>query len=53
MGRNRGLKSRTAMSNSINTELYDWLKAYSEETGIPLSRLLDKSIEAFKTSTVK
>jgi hypothetical protein len=47
---NRGLKNRIAFSNSIKTELYQWLKQYSEETGIPVSKLLDKSIELLKGS---
>jgi hypothetical protein len=48
MVENRGLKTRTAISNSVKTELYNWLKEYSENTGIPVSKLLDKSIELFK-----
>ena len=50
---NRGLKNRVAISNSIKTELYKWLKKHSDETGIPISKLLDKSIELFKASTEK
>ena len=42
---NRGLKTRTAISNAIDTELLNKLKEYSQETGIPLSKLLDKAIE--------
>jgi hypothetical protein len=44
---NRGLKNRTAISTSIDKELYAKLKAYSEETGIPLSKLFDKAITAY------
>ena len=44
---NRGLKNRVAISNAIDRELYAKLKAYSDETGIPLSKLLDKAIIAF------
>jgi hypothetical protein len=53
MTENRGLKTRTPISNSIKTDLYCWLKDYSESTGIPVSKLLDKSIECFKNSAVK
>lgn len=44
---NRGLKNRVAISNAIDRELYAKLKAYSDETGIPFSKLLDKAIIAF------
>ena len=50
---NRGLKNRTAVSNAIDTELWDKLKAYSEETGIPISKLLDKAIVLFLKSVNK
>jgi len=41
----RGLKNRTPISNAVKTELYDELKQLSEQTMIPLSRLLDRGIE--------
>lgn len=44
MSQNRGLKNRTAISTSIKNELYVELKSYSEESGIPISKILDKSI---------
>lgn len=47
---NRGLKNRVAISNAIDRELYAKLKAYSDETGIPFSRLLDKAIAMFLKS---
>ncbi|HEY5576217.1 MAG TPA: ribbon-helix-helix domain-containing protein [Clostridiaceae bacterium] len=50
---NKDLKTRTPMSNAIDTKLFDGLKAYSKETGIPLSKLLDKAIELFLKSTEK
>lgn len=50
---NKDLKTRTPMSNAIDTILLDKLKAYSKETGIPLSKLLDKAIELFLKSTEK
>ena len=42
---NRGLTNRVAISNAIDKELYAKLKAYSEETGIPMSKLLDKAVK--------
>lgn len=50
---NRGLKNRTAISNAVDTELWEKLKAYSEETGIPISKLLDKAIVLFLGSVSK
>lgn len=41
----RGLKTRTAISNAVNTELLNKLKKLSCETSIPMSKLLDKAIE--------
>ena len=37
----------TAISNAVETKLWEQLKQYSEETGIPMSKLLDKSIDLF------
>ena len=45
MAENRGLKNRVAISNAIDKELYAKLKDYSEETGIPMSKLLDKAVK--------
>jgi len=50
MAENRGLKTRVPLSSTIKTELHEWLKLYSEETGIPISKILDRSIEMFKKS---
>lgn len=47
MADNRGLKNRIAISNAIDRELYTKLKAYSEETSIPMSKLLDKAIALY------
>ena len=47
MKKNRGLTTRTAISNAVETKLWEQLKQYSEETGIPMSKLLDKSIGLF------
>lgn len=50
MAENRGLTNRVAISNAIDKELYAKLKAYSEETSIPMSKLLDKAIRLFLES---
>lgn len=51
MVQNRGLKTRVPISSTIKTDLHKWVKQYSEKTGIPISKLLDKSIECLKEST--
>ena len=48
---NKDLKTRTPISNAVNTELLSQLKDYSKETGIPISKLLDKAIELLLKST--
>lgn len=42
---NKDLKNRTPISNAVDNELLKQLKKYSSETGIPISKLLDKAIE--------
>ena len=41
----RGLKTRTPISNAVETKLYDQLKQLSNDTMIPISKLLDRGIE--------
>ena len=48
---NKDLKTRTPISNAVNTELLNKLKDYSKKTGIPISKLLDKAIELLLKST--
>lgn len=50
---NKDLKTRTPISNAVNTELLNQLKDYSKETGIPISKLLDKAISLLLESTKK
>ena len=45
MNNNRGLKTRKALSNAVRIELYEQLKNLSDETKIPMSKLLDEAIE--------
>ncbi len=53
MGENRGLKNRTAISTAIDNKLWADLKKYSDETSIPISKLLDKAIDMFLNSLNK
>ena len=45
------LVNRVMPNSAIDKDLYNWLKEYSKETKIPISKLLDKSIELLKEST--
>ena len=45
MNEKRGLKNRRPLSNAVKTELYDKLKELSDETKVPMSKLLDEAIE--------
>lgn len=44
---NRGLKTRTAISTSIDKKLYERIKAYSKETSVPISKLFDKALTMY------
>lgn len=48
-----GLTNRVRISNAIDKELWNELKKYSKETGIPVSKLLDKAISLFLNSIKK
>ena len=50
---NKDLKTRTPIGSAVDKELYNKLKKYSKDTGIPISKLLDKSISMFLKSTEK
>lgn len=43
--KDRGLKSRTVISNSIDKNLANQLNELSKRTMIPKSKLLDKAIQ--------
>lgn len=45
MNEKRGLKNRIPLSNAVKTELYNQLKNLSEQTKVPISKLLDEAIE--------
>lgn len=42
---NRGLKNRKTISNAVRSDLADGLRSLSDETKIPMSRLLDEALE--------
>lgn len=44
------LKNRVAISTALDKELYERLKKYSAETSIPISKILDKSIDMYLKS---
>ena len=45
MTEKRGLKTRKPISNAVKIELYEQLKQLSDETKVPISKLLDEAIE--------
>lgn len=45
MNEKRGLKNRTPISNAVDTELLNKLRNLSNDTKVPISKLLDKAIE--------
>jgi len=42
---NKHLKNRVQIGSAIDKELYNQLKQYSEETGIPISKLMDRALK--------
>ena len=47
---NPNLKNRVIPNSAVDKELYEWLRNYSKESKIPISKLLDKAIELLKNS---
>ncbi|MGG0308305.1 ribbon-helix-helix domain-containing protein [Priestia megaterium] len=45
MSEKRGLKTRKPLSNAVKIELYERLKQLSDESKVPMSKLLDEAIE--------
>lgn len=45
MSEKRGLKNRKPLSNAVRIELYEKLKHLSNDTKVPMSKLLDEAIE--------
>ena len=50
---NPNLKNRVIPNSAVDKELYEWLRNYSKESKIPISKLLNKAIELLKESTKK
>ena len=42
------LKTRTQISSSVRNDLWEWMRAESERTDVPISKLIDRAIEALK-----
>ena len=42
---NPNLKNRVIPNSAVDKELYEWLRNYSKESKIPISKLLDEAIE--------
>ncbi|SCJ52143.1 Ribbon-helix-helix domain [uncultured Clostridium sp.] len=47
----KDLKNRTPLGSAVKTKLHLGLRAYSEKTKIPMSKILDTIIEDFLKST--
>ena len=45
---NPNLKNRVIPNSAVDKELYEWLRNYSKESKIPISKLLDKAIQLLK-----
>ena len=45
------LKNRTPIGSAIDKKLYEELKQYSKDTGVPMSKLLDRAISLLLEST--
>lgn len=44
MSKKTGLKNRTPLTSAVRNDLYEQLKAYSLESDIPMSKLMDRAI---------
>jgi len=42
------VKNRERMGISLPKELSEWLRAYSKQTMIPVSRIVEKALKEFK-----
>lgn len=50
---NPNLKNRVVPNSAVDKKLYDELRAYSKESGIPISKLLDKAIKLLLKEHIK
>ena len=46
---NRDLKTREPVSSSVKKEIWQALRSFSEESKVPISKLLDEAIEDLLT----
>lgn len=49
----KDLKNRTPVGSAMDNKIYYEMKAYSEKTGIPISKILDKAMSMYLESTKK
>lgn len=49
----KDLKNRTPVGSAMDNKIYEEMKAYSEKTGIPISKMLDKAMTMYLESTKK
>ena len=43
----RELKNRTRISSTLDNEIYKQLKQYADKSDIPITKILDKSVEMY------
>lgn len=48
---NQQLKTRTPIGSAVDKDLYEKLKTLSKETGVPVSKLLDRAIKLLLDSS--
>ena len=49
----KDLKTRSPIGSAIDNELLHQLRAYSKESGVPMSKLLDRAIKMYLESVRK
>lgn len=49
----KDLKTRSPIGSAVDNELLKQLREYSKESGIPISKLLDKAIKMYLESVRK
>lgn len=49
----RELKNRIRISSTLDKEIYEKLKVYSNKTDIPITRILDRAIVLYLESVEK
>lgn len=49
----KDLKNRTPIGSAMDNKIYSEMKAYSEESGIPISKMLDRAMTMYLKSIQK